>query len=95
MDNLENNVQILRASGGFVELPMRKLWVNRDRRLVISEEALRDHDSHWLESRLLEHILEEEFRFYTNHAVPHEVHGSVLDQLGLSNLIDSDRGRGL
>ena len=63
----------------------------RDRRLAISEEALRDHDVEWLTERLLEDVPEQEFRFHTNRATSEEECHKILAEMRISHLIPVNR----
>lgn len=76
--------RILKAAG-FVLDPNRDLWFSRDRRRAFSQEVLRDHDSRWLELKLLENVHEDEFRFYRNTSNLNTCF-EILDQLGLGAL---------
>ena len=87
---MEEKEQILKVSG-FVELPERGLWVNANRRLAISEEALRYHDVEWLTERLLEDVPEQEFRFHTNRATSEEECHKILAEMRISHLIPVNR----
>jgi hypothetical protein len=75
---------ILKAAG-FVRDPNRDLWFSRDRRRAFSQEVLSDHDTRWLELKLLEDVPEDEFRFY-RHTSNLKTCVEILDQLGLGVL---------
>jgi len=80
-----HNEEILKAAG-FDRNPTRESWFHREQRKAFSHEALRDHNSSWLEQALLEHVPEGEFRFYRT-TPDLETCLEILDEIGLSNLI--------
>ena len=77
-------MEILKVAG-YVRDPVRELWFSRHRRRTFSYEALSDHDSRWLERKLLEDVPEGEFRFYRNTSNL-KACIEILDQLGLGDL---------
>jgi hypothetical protein len=70
---------------GYVRDPVRELWFSRHRRRAFSYEALSDHDSRWLERKLLDDVPEGEFRFYRNTSNL-KACIEILNQLGLGDL---------
>ena len=80
-----DNEETLRAAG-FARIHKRRLLVSRDRRMAFSHEALRDHDSRWLGSKLLEDVPDGEFRFQSNSPLNLKVCMEILEELGLSAL---------
>lgn len=70
---------------GLVELPERKLWVNPDLRKAFSDEAIRDHDSQWLNEHLAEEVPAAEFWFYFN-SVPDNANQTCREVLVLLRL---------
>jgi hypothetical protein len=82
---MNDSERILKAAG-FVHDPRRDLWFHRDHRKSFSHEVLRDHDSRWLELKLLEDVPETEFRFYRTTS-DLKTCSEILDQMGLSNLM--------
>jgi len=48
-------MEILKVAG-YVRDPVRELWFSRHRRRAFSYEALSDHDSRWLERKLLDDV---------------------------------------
>lgn len=83
MDN-----EAMLENSGFAYSPKRILWINRDRRMAFSGEAVADHDSSWVQERLDNTVPEKEFWFWFSGEIPKDFKDtcwSILAEVGLSD----------
>ena len=77
--------EILKAAR-FVFDPSREVWFSRGVRKLFTHEVLREHNSEWVKSKLLEDVSENEFRFYRMKP-DIQVCIETLERMHLSHLI--------
>ena len=75
-------------NAGFTYHPERVVWINRDRRMAFSDEAVADSNSGWIQERLDKTVADGEFWFWYSIIPPNfkEICWDVLAELGMSNL---------
>lgn len=81
-----SNAEILTASGfAPYTSPRWNFWINRDKRMAFSFEAMADCDSGWLERELTQSVPVTEFWFYFS-IVPENARESCLEFLDVLRL---------